>query len=150
MSSNERTQRGAAAEARTVANQPTVLVIDDDVFLRLEMDDALAGAGFRVLSAANADAAEKLLQEHPEIALLVTDVQMPGSMDGVALARSVLNQRPEIKVIIMSGYWRPGHDAPPVHMMLQKPFPPATVIQHARRLLREHSDPPAAPGWAWS
>jgi CheY-like chemotaxis protein len=120
-----------------VEDNPTVLVVDDDMFLRLEVEDAFAGEGFTVLSAADAHAAEKLLQQHPEIALLVTDVQMPGSMDGVTLARSVLTQRPEIRVIIMSAYWRPDGGSFPAHAVLQKPFPPATVIQHARRLLRE-------------
>jgi response regulator receiver domain-containing protein len=106
MSSQERTQRHAmSAEGRTVANQPNVLVVDDDMFLRLEVDYALARAGFTVLSASDAHAAEKLLQERPEIALLVTDVQMPGSMDSVTLARSVLSQRPEIRVIMMSAFW---------------------------------------------
>jgi two-component system, response regulator PdtaR len=133
MSSQARTLR--AAEAVVVEDNPTVLVVDDDVFLRLEVEDAFAGEGFTVLSAADADAAERLLQQHPEIALLVTDVQMPGSMDGVALARSVLSQRPEIKVIIMSAYWRPGGDMVSAHAVLEKPFPATAVIKHAQRLL---------------
>ncbi len=124
-----------APDGLAVVEQPTVLVVEDDVFLRMDVAETLARASVTVLEADSADRAEKVLQEHPEIALMITDVQMPGSMDGLSLARSVLAQRPEIKVIVMSGYWRPDTGSPPVHAVLQKPFSHAMMLANVRRLL---------------
>ncbi len=136
MSSRERMSRNALApDGLAVADQLTVLVVEDDVFLRMDVAETLTHASVTVLEADSADRAEKVLQEHPEIALMITDVQMPGSMDGLSLAQSVLTQRPEIKVIVMSGYWRPDAGSPPVHAVLQKPFSNAMMLAHVRRLL---------------
>ena len=65
---------------------PTVLVVEDEALLLFSIADDLRDAGFRVLEAVNADIAVSLLETHPEISILFTDVDMPG-LDGIGLAK---------------------------------------------------------------
>lgn len=64
----------------------TVLVVEDEPLMRMDISDALEDGGFLVLEAANADEAIVILVEHTEIQALFTDIDMPGSMDGLMLA----------------------------------------------------------------
>jgi two-component system, response regulator PdtaR len=81
----------------------TILVVEDDVLVRMVTADELREHGFDVLEAYNAEEALTLLQSPIPIGLLFTDVQMPGSMDGLELAALVANTHPELKIIITSG-----------------------------------------------
>jgi CheY-like chemotaxis protein len=81
---------------------PAVLIVDDEPFIRMAAADTLSDAGVTPYEAADADEALGLLGEHPEIELIVTDVNMPG-MDGVALARRVRDLRPDLGIILTSG-----------------------------------------------
>jgi len=80
-----------------------VLVVEDEPLVRLEAIDMLAGAGFRVIEAANADEAISILETRPDIRVVVTDIQMPGSMDGLKLAATIRNRWPPIALIVTSG-----------------------------------------------
>ena len=74
----------------TARTSPYALVVDDDFVVRMDAIDILEQAGFEVLEADHGDAAYELLQtRYPDIVLLFTDVQMPGTLDGLALARKV-------------------------------------------------------------
>jgi CheY-like chemotaxis protein len=84
------------------AAKPAVLIVDDEPFIRMAAADTLGDAGLTPFEAADAGEALDLLSGHPEIALLVTDVNMPG-MDGVALARRVRGMRPDLGIILTSG-----------------------------------------------
>jgi two-component system, response regulator PdtaR len=82
---------------------PTVLIVEDDPLILMDTAEELAGRGFTVLEAANADAAIRLLAAHPEIEVLFTDVDMPGSMDGLQLAAAVRDRWPPVAIIVTSG-----------------------------------------------
>jgi CheY-like chemotaxis protein len=81
----------------------TILLIEDEPIIRMGTSAMLEDAGYLVLEAANTDEAQTLLTAHPEIAIVVTDVQMPGSMDGLALAQMLHRNHPEIRVLVTSG-----------------------------------------------
>jgi CheY-like chemotaxis protein len=80
-----------------------VLIVDDEPLIRLGAVTLFSDAGYDVLEAANAVGAIDILKHHPEIGLLFTDIDMPGAMDGVALAKFVEAKYPPIRIIIASG-----------------------------------------------
>ena len=83
--------------------RPVVLVVEDDLLLRLDAANMVASAGFEVIEAANADEAIAILESRNDIAVVFTDIQMPGSMDGLKLARAVRGRWPPIKIVTTSG-----------------------------------------------
>ena len=80
-----------------------VLVVEDDLILRMRAIDMVDDAGYVSVEAVDADEALAILQSRSDIALLFTDIQMPGSMDGLELAHAVRERWPLIKIIIVSG-----------------------------------------------
>jgi CheY-like chemotaxis protein len=88
-------------------NHPTVptfvLVVEDEMLLRMSALDMVEDAGFTPVEAVDADEAVAILESRSDIALLFTDIQMPGSMDGLGLAHAVHKRWPPIKIILVSG-----------------------------------------------
>jgi CheY-like chemotaxis protein len=83
---------------------PIVLVVEDDVMLRMRAVDLVEDAGYTSVEAVDADEAFAILQlRSSDIALLFTDIQMPGSMDGLQLAHAVYQRWPRLKIILVSG-----------------------------------------------
>jgi two-component system, response regulator PdtaR len=82
---------------------PTVLIVEDEVILRIYAAELAEGAGFSTLEAGNAEDALRQLEDLEQVEILLTDVNMPGSIDGLELASIVRQRWPEIKVIIASG-----------------------------------------------
>src|SRR5580698_10928023 len=82
---------------------PKVLVVEDEMLLRMRAVDIVEDAGFTPIEAVNADQALAILESRSDIALLFTDIQMPGSMDGLKLAYAVHERWPPIKIILVSG-----------------------------------------------
>src|SRR3981081_2484464 len=80
-----------------------VLVVEDEMLLRMRAVDMVEDAGFTSVEALDADEAVEMLESRSDIALLFTDVQMPGSMDGLKLAHAVHERWPLIKIILVSG-----------------------------------------------
>jgi len=117
------------------AERPTILLIEDEVLIRMMLADELRGRGFNVVEAQNADEALTLLQSRVPVGLVLTDVQLPGSMDGIGLARLLRATRPELKVVIASGNisCAPGGDI--AHAFFRKPYAPDDIISCAERLL---------------
>src|SRR5450755_289159 len=89
------------------AAPPKVLVVEDEILLRMRAVDIVEDAGFTPIEAVNADEAVAILESRSDIVLLFTDIQMPGSMDGLGLARSVRDRWPPIKIILVSGQVTP-------------------------------------------
>ena len=87
---------------------PNVLVVEDEMILRMRAVDLVEDAGFCPVEAVNADEAMSILEARSDISLLFTDIQMPGSMDGLKLARAVHERWPSIKIILVSGQVRPS------------------------------------------
>src|SRR6187551_1787687 len=94
-------------------SSPTVLVVEDEMVLRMRAVDIVEDAGFNSLEAVNADQALSILEERSDISLLFTDIQMPGSMDGLKLAHAVRTRWPMIKIILVSGQVRPTTEERP-------------------------------------
>ena len=88
-------------------DRPTILVVEDEFLIRLDTVDRLEEAGFVVIEAGDADEAIHILETSTEIRVLFTDVEMPGSMDGFALARIARNRWPPIEIIVASGRRKP-------------------------------------------
>ncbi|MEO6839171.1 MAG: response regulator [Bradyrhizobium sp.] len=80
-----------------------VLVVEDDMMLRMRAVDMVEDAGYTSVEAVDADEAFSILQSRSDIALLFTDIQMPGSMDGLQLAHAVHERWPHLKIILVSG-----------------------------------------------
>jgi len=112
----------------TGIKRPVVLVVEDEVLLRMNAVDMIEAAGFEVLEAATADDAIVLLETRTDIEVIFTDIQMPGSMDGLALARAVRGRWPPIKIIATSGQVNvTDHDLPDGGRFLPKPYSSAQI-----------------------
>jgi CheY-like chemotaxis protein len=100
-----------------------ILVVEDETVLRLDLVALLEDAGLDVLEAADADEALNLLAGHPDVRILLTDVQMPGSMDGLHLVHHVRKNWPGVGLMLMSGNLNmPTHLMPARCFYLEKPF----------------------------
>src|SRR5215212_3015585 len=84
-------------------SSPNVLVVEDEMVLRMRAVDIVEDAGFEPIEAVNADEAIQILETRDDISMLFTDIQMPGSMDGLKLAHAVHKRWPHIKIILVSG-----------------------------------------------
>ncbi len=108
----------------TRSNQKEVLIVEDEAMIRMVAADALADCGIVAWEAGDADEALNALNEHPSISLLFTDVNMPGDMKGIDLARRVHEVRPDVELIITSGATIIANDELPDHgTFLGKPYP---------------------------
>jgi CheY-like chemotaxis protein len=118
--------------------QPVVLLVEDEPLVRMTAVDELEDAGFRVLEAANADIALLVLETcSDEVQVLFTDVDMPGSMNGMALAEQVFARWPHIRLLISSGYACPDPDDIPDHgRFIPKPYHPATLVRQIHDMIR--------------
>ena len=96
-----------------MADKIAVLVVEDEPITRMDVVEQLEEGGFEVFEAPNADKAIKILEENPAIRVLFTDVDMPGSMDGLKLAAAVRDRWPPIKIVVASGLRKINMDALP-------------------------------------
>lgn len=100
--------------------------------------DIVRSAGFDAVEASNADDAIAILEASPNIHVVFTDIQMPGSMDGLKLAKFVKDRWPPIKIVATSGRVRiSGDDLPEGGRFLPKPYSPAEVVKTLRDLLAD-------------
>jgi CheY-like chemotaxis protein len=114
---------------------PVILIVEDELLLRLDSAETIEHAGFEVIQAANADEAIAILNARLDIHVVFTDIQMPGSMDGLKLARFVRNRWPPIKIVATSGRVVVGNDDLPVgSVFLPKPYRGAEVVATLRQL----------------
>lgn len=114
-------------------SKPTVLIVEDEVFVRMIAADSLAESGFTVLEAQDALDALALLDQH-EVAVLFTDVNMPGPINGLELADIVAVRRPEVKVVVTSGgEWIAPSRLPVRGVYLPKPYRAAQLAHVVRQ-----------------
>jgi CheY-like chemotaxis protein len=115
--------------------RPVVLIVEDEFLLRLDAANMIGAAGFEVVEAANADEAIEILEARRDITVVFTDIQMPGSMDGLKLARAVRGRWPPIKIVATSGHLDVGEtDLPEGGRFLPKPYSPGQVTGVLREL----------------
>ncbi len=115
--------------------KPVVLIVEDEFLLRMNAVDMIEAAGFDAIEAANADQAIDILEARPDITVVFTDIQMPGSMDGLKLARAVRGRWPPIKIVATSGHVSVSQqDLPDGGRFLPKPYSPHQVTGVLREL----------------
>jgi two-component system, response regulator PdtaR len=117
-------------------DQILVLMAEDEELIRLVVVPALEDAGFEVIEAEHAEAALDILHTHAaRIHVLFTDIHMPGSMDGLALAHHTAKHRPEIGLLLTSARpWPHQHNLPQKSRFLAKPYQHDHLIRHVRQL----------------
>ncbi len=111
----------------------TVLVVEDEALVRMNIADQLKEAGYSVLEASSARGAVSILRDRPDIKLVVSDVRVPGPVDGLELSRFVRSRYPGTKVVLVSAYPKAEdwveHDG-----FFRKPYTGAQIIKHLRSL----------------
>ena len=113
-----------------------VLVVEDEMLLRMRTVDMVEDAGFTSVEAVDADEAVAILESRSDIALLFTDIQMPGSMDGLKLAHAVHERWPPIKIILVSGQLRLANiDTPADSRFFGKPLEDKEMIAEMRNMI---------------
>jgi CheY-like chemotaxis protein len=113
-----------------------VLVVEDEMLLRMRAVDMVEDAGFISIEAVDADQAIAILESRSDIALLFTDIQMPGTMDGLKLAHAVHERWPPIKIILVSGQLKlASADIPADSHFFGKPLAASEMIAEMRNLI---------------
>jgi CheY-like chemotaxis protein len=117
------------------SERPVVLIVEDELLLRMNAVDMIEAAGFEVVEAANADEAIEILEARRDIGVVFTDIQMPGSMDGLKLVRAVRGRWPPIKIVATSGHVGVAQtDLPEGGRFLPKPYSPGQIMDVLREL----------------
>ena len=112
-----------------------VLVVEDDPLLRMMAADLVEQAGFDALEAADADEAVLILENRTDIRIVFTDIDMPGSMNGMLLAAAIRDRWPPIDIIITSGHFNPkGLTMPERSVFFSKPYDSAKVTATLQRM----------------
>ena len=112
-----------------------ILIVEDEALVRLSAVGMLEDAGFRTIEAANGDEALELLTADSDVQLLFTDVNMPGIIDGLVLARQVHDRWPQIGIMVASAKKEPQLGELPVGSRFErKPYNVDMVVRHAREL----------------
>jgi two-component system, response regulator PdtaR len=110
-----------------------ILIVEDDVLANEHLEFILQQAGYEVLSATSADEAAELLEDHEDVQLLVTDINLPGNVNGLKLAAAAKARRPEMNIIIVTGYSAPKNDEiPPGSLFIPKPYNAQKMIEAVR------------------
>lgn len=114
-----------------------ILVVEDDTFIRMNVVETLCEAGFSICEATSADEAMQMLESDSDIQLIFTDIDMPGSMNGVKLAAAVRARWPPIKIIATSGHFDvQAGDLPADARFIPKPYLSTQIITAVHELTR--------------
>lgn len=115
---------------------PVVLVVEDEPLLRMLAVEVVEEAGFLAIEARDADEAVELLESRTDIILIFTDINMPGSMDGLKLAHAVRDRWPPIKILLVSGQQRlQSSDLPLNSCFVGKPYQAAALVDELRSMV---------------
>jgi CheY-like chemotaxis protein len=128
--------------ATQTAPEPLILVVEDQEILRLYAADLLEEHGFRVVEAQNAAAALKVLETRNDVRMLFTDIQMPGALDGMDLAREVHQRWPRVLLVITSGQKKPTEAEIPDHgRFVAKPYRAAELLGQVDDMIHKDNAP---------
>ncbi|TXL73954.1 response regulator [Vineibacter terrae] len=139
-------RRAGHIASKTTTEQPgnghqrpsTVLVVEDEILIRMPVADYLRDCGYRVLEASNAAEAQALFRASEPIEIVFSDVNMPGGMNGFALAQWVRQEYPDVRIILTSGIASTARNAEQVcaeGSFLEKPYSYEALAAHIKRLL---------------
>jgi CheY-like chemotaxis protein len=114
----------------------SVLVVEDELLILMAIAAHLEDEGFTVYQAPDADVAIELMSEHLDIQMIITDIDMPGSMDGLKLAAAVRDRWPPVKIIVTSGARMVEiTDMPDGSVFFSKPYALGSIVTSMRGLL---------------
>ena len=110
-----------------------LLVVENELLLSVDISDALKDDGYDVITVANADEAIKVLETRNDIHTIFTDIDLPGSMDGLKLAAAVKDRWPPVHIIVTTGMSAPRRDQMPAQsLFIAKPYRNAEVLEALR------------------
>ncbi len=116
-------------------SRPVILIVEDELLIRMDAVEMIRAAGFGVVEAANADEAIVILEDRLDITVVFTDIQMPGSMDGLRLAAAIRGRWPPIQIVATSGRVRVNDDdLPSGSRFLPKPYSAREIVRTLREL----------------
>ncbi len=112
-----------------------LLIVEDEFLIRMTLAEVLTDDGFEVIEAGDADEALAALDRERDLSVMLTDIQLPGPLDGRALAAKARETRPDLPVIFMSGRPDPTAGSSPLDLHITKPYLPSTISAAVRRLI---------------
>jgi CheY-like chemotaxis protein len=119
-----------------VRKKPLVLIVEDDALIRWSAVDMLEEAGFVTLAASNADEAMQLLEQRSDIRLVFTDIELPGSMNGLKLAAAIRDRWPPVQLVVTSGDYRLNEQDLPLGVpFFPKPYDPTAISSQIWQLV---------------
>jgi two-component system, response regulator PdtaR len=111
-------------------SEGVVLVVEDHPLVRMSVLEVIVEAGFETLEASSAAEAIRILEARPDIHLLFTDAEMPGTMDGLELAHYIRNRWPPVKLIVVSGKLViDSQELPPGARFFPKPYRETSIVE---------------------
>jgi DNA-binding NtrC family response regulator len=126
-----------AVQVGLARESPTVLIVEDEVLIRLMIADELRNQGLHVLEASNAEEALTVLESALPVHLLFTDIRMPGRIDGIGLATFARARYPQVKIIMASSHHAEGSVRELADTFLFKPFGLRNMVDQVEKLLAE-------------
>ena len=118
------------------SRKPVVLIVEDEILLRMDVMATVEETGFEAIAASDADEAIRILESRNDIKAVVTDIQMPGSMDGLKLARIVKRRWPPVALVVTSGHSGiPATDLPAGGRFLSKPYAASEISATLHELI---------------
>jgi CheY-like chemotaxis protein len=138
---------GGDVEGHRAIEPRCILVAEDDADVRDVLTTVLEHAGYTVEAFATGDDALLRLVEQDNFSLLLTDIRMPGSLDGWTLAQRAKACRPDLRIVYMTGYSLTPPDKPGLGPLLPKPWKPSQLVECVRRALDQRSENRAGQSW---
>ncbi|HXN89773.1 MAG TPA: response regulator [Methylocella sp.] len=129
--------RYKAMEAKPAKPRHVVLIVEDEPLVRLTGADLLAEAGFDVLEAGNADEALRILEATPDVRVVFSDVEMPGSLDGLALASRICRRWPSIGIVLTSGHRIREETIPREGRFVAKPYDGQVLVRQIEEIVTQ-------------
>ena len=129
----------------TMVEPMLLLIVEDEPLVRMVIADFLRADGFAVMEAGTADDAVGMLRRHEEIRLVVSDILMPGALNGFDLAEWIGHHRPDVRVLLTSGYFNESHLPSRLNWsdrLIRKPYRLAEVARRITALLGEPAADP--------
>jgi len=114
--------------------KPTVLIVEDEILIRYVMGEGLRDEGFDVIEASGADEALLVMASGPQVDIVLTDIRMPGSIDGLGLAAAVKDIHPSLPIIVLSSHL-PSEPVCRADRFLQKPVLFLTLLDTINELI---------------
>lgn len=127
----------STSNSTTGGPSQTILVVEDEVLIRHDISEFLRSQGFNVVEANSATEAMQVLKDSLDVTAVFTDVRMPGTTDGIDLARYVKKHHPKIPVLITSGHISAGELPADLGRLIDKPYDRSAVLKAILESLEE-------------